>query len=159
MTLRRITADLMLHPHCCTNLKTCLGKHTYWSAFVHRTDEILTHLSVTQSKFFYRNVTDFLYTQTQNMQHCCRWRTWYFFCLTVVKHNACMSLLQVIWICVALLREVFQCIRFPWLQFLINKMLKSKTVNVNLHLHLHKYIPLIQYQSNNWWIWNTSECE
>jgi len=65
--------------------------------------------------------------------------------------------LQVIWICVAMLRGVFQCIRVPWLQLSTNKMPKSKTLNVNLHLH--KYIPLIQCQSNNWWMWNRLQYE
>jgi len=28
---------------------------------------------------------------------------------------------------------------------------------LHLHLHVHEYIYLIHYQSNNWWIWNTSQ--
>jgi len=70
-----------------------------------------------------------------------------FSALQLCKYNAYMFVLQVIWSCVAILWKVFQCIRVPWLQFLTDKMPKSKTLNVNLHLH--KYIPLIQYQSNN----------
>ena len=72
-----------------------------------------------------------------------------FSALQLCKHTAYMYVLQDIWICVAMLWEVFQCIGVPWLQFLTNKMPKSKILNVNLHLHLHKYIPLIQYQSSN----------